>query len=147
VGALLSEERDKLADLRVVDRVLQRVGRVASVSPTSNRRSSTRRWPTSRSASLTPWWVYSDNPVISDRDRLGAALGIVVAVLVQLILAVVIATTAAGAVVEEILGQLFPVGSVVVAGIVVPSLTVHRQLPNVAAATASASRTGPRRAL
>ena len=38
---------------------------MASVSPTSRRRSSTSRWPTSRSASLTPWWVYSERPVIS----------------------------------------------------------------------------------
>src|SRR5919108_204402 len=38
---------------------------VASDSPTSRRRSRTRRWPTSRSAAVTPWWVYSDSPVTS----------------------------------------------------------------------------------
>src|SRR6187200_1015378 len=27
--------------------------------------SNTRRWPTSRSASPTPWWVYSERPVTS----------------------------------------------------------------------------------
>src|SRR4051794_37760633 len=35
---------------------------VASQSPTSRRMSSTSRWPTSRSAALTPWWVYRDRP-------------------------------------------------------------------------------------
>src|SRR3954451_18590070 len=35
---------------------------VASQSPTSRRMSRNRRWPTSRSAALTPWCVYSDRP-------------------------------------------------------------------------------------
>src|SRR4051812_36857901 len=35
---------------------------VASQSPTSRRMSRTSRWPTSRSAALTPWCVYSDRP-------------------------------------------------------------------------------------
>src|SRR4051812_31851241 len=35
---------------------------VASQSPTSSRMSRTRRWPTSRSAALTPWCVYSERP-------------------------------------------------------------------------------------
>src|SRR3954451_5141496 len=35
---------------------------VASQSPTSRRMSRTSRWPPSRSAALTPWWVYSDSP-------------------------------------------------------------------------------------
>src|SRR4051794_26767513 len=38
---------------------------VASPSPPSMRRSSRSRSPTSRSASLTPWWVYRDRPVTS----------------------------------------------------------------------------------
>src|SRR3954453_8783627 len=35
---------------------------VASQSPTSRRMSRPIRWPTSRSAALTPWCVYSDRP-------------------------------------------------------------------------------------
>src|SRR5919112_2125000 len=38
---------------------------VASHSPTSRRRSRISRWPTSRSAALTPWCVYSERPVTS----------------------------------------------------------------------------------
>ena len=57
VRALLGDQRDELADLGVVDVSSSESVTVASVSPTSRRRSSTSRWPTSRSASVTPWWV------------------------------------------------------------------------------------------
>src|SRR5688572_3701981 len=38
---------------------------VASHSSSSNAMSNTSRWPTSRSASPTPWWVYRERPVTS----------------------------------------------------------------------------------
>ena len=117
MGALLGEERDQLTDLGVVDRVLQRVRRgrigLAHVQPQVEHQA------------LADLALGLAHAVVGvqrqsgdfDRDRLGATVGIlVVALLVQLILAVVI-VAADAIVVVEVLGQLFPVGSVVVAGV------------------------------
>ncbi len=90
MGALLGDQRDQLADLGVVDRVLQRVGRgrVGLADVQSQVEHQTL-------ADLTLGLAHAVVGVEResrdlDRDRLGAALGIVVAVLVLAVLLVLV---------------------------------------------------------
>ncbi len=90
--ALLGDQRDQLADLRVVDRVLQRVGRgrvgLAHVESQVEHQA------------LADLALGLAHAVVGiqrqagdlDRDRLGAALGVIVAilVLVELVIAVLL---------------------------------------------------------
>ncbi len=90
VRALLGDQRDELANLRIVDRVLERIGRggirLADVQPQVEHES------------LANLALGVANPVVGvqrqsrdlDRDRLGASLDILVAVLVQLVLVVLL---------------------------------------------------------
>ncbi len=112
--ALLGDERDELADLRVVDRVLDRVGdgrvALADIEPQVEHQALA-----DLALGLADAVVrVKREPGDLDRYRLGALLSVVAV---------------------ELTGVLVDVLAVVAA-----PLSVHRR-PNVAAATASASRT------
>jgi hypothetical protein len=102
VGALLRNERDELADLRVVDRVLERVGcgriGLAHVQPQVEDQALANL---ALGLAHTVVGVQRQSGDL-DRDRLGAAIWIVivVAILLQLPLAIVIVAAATGVLVE-----------------------------------------------
>lgn len=90
MGALLSDQRHQLTDLRVIDRVLKRVGRgrVRLAHVQSQIQHQTL-------ADLTLGLAHTvvgvqREPGDLDRDRLGAALDVVVAVLLQLVLVAIL---------------------------------------------------------
>ena len=95
VGALLGDQRDELADLRVVDRVLQRVGRgrvgLADVQPQVEHQALA---DLALGLAHTVVGVQRE-PRDLDRDRLGTAVW-VVAILVEIVLVFVLVIVTAG---------------------------------------------------